>query len=62
MENKYNINIGLIDSIDRQIKELQRRKEALQRGYWGSCYIPGLYKAETYSDLNIRLLDKEENK
>ena len=57
MENKYNINIGLIDSIDRQIKELQRRKEALQRGY---CYIPGLYKAETYSDLNIRLLDKEE--
>ena len=57
MENKYNINIGLIDSIDRQIKELQRRKEALQMGY---CYIPGLYKAETYSDLNIRLLDKEE--
>ena len=57
MEMEYNINIGLIDGIDRQIEELQIKKEALQMGY---CYIPGLYKAETYSDLNIRLLDKEE--
>lgn len=53
--NSY--NIGLMSDIDRQIEELQRRKEALQMGY---CYIPGLYKAETYGDLNIRLLDKEE--
>lgn len=49
--------IGLMNDIDRQIEELQRRKEAIQMGY---CYIPGLYKAEPYGDLNIRLLDKEE--
>jgi len=36
---EYNIvNVGLINGIDRQIEELQRRKEALQMGY---CYILG---------------------
>ena len=38
MKMEYNANIGLIDGIDRQIEELQRRKEALQMGY---CYILG---------------------
>ena len=34
---EYHIsNVGLINNIDRQIEELQRKKEALQMGY---CYI-----------------------
>lgn len=57
MENSI-ANVGLINSIDKQIEELQRRKEELQMGY---CYIPGFYNIETHT--NIRLSDKkEENK
>lgn len=50
MENNI-VNVGLINSINRQIEELQRRKEALQKGY---CYIPGLVtfnNSNSYSSL-----------
>ena len=60
MENKYNINIGLIDSIDRQIEELQRKKEALQMGY---CYIPGSKIIDEPRDFTyVYTTHKEENK
>lgn len=57
MENKYNINIGLIDGIDRQIEELQRRKEALQMGY---CYIQVIDEPHDFT--YVYTIDKEENK
>ena len=55
MENKYNINIGLIDGIDRQIEELQRRKEALQMGY---CYIQAIDEPHDFT--YVYTIDKEE--
>lgn len=35
----FTYRADLIDSIDRQIEELKRRKDAIQNGY---CYIPGM--------------------
>ena len=57
MEMEYNINIGLIDGIDRQIEELQRRKEALQMGY---CYIQAIDEPHDFT--YVYTIDKEENK
>lgn len=58
----YNSNVVLINDIDKQIEELQRRKVALQMGY---CYTPGL---STISNVDSRdytsyvLTYKKENK
>ena len=58
---EYHIsNVGLINNIDRQIEELQRRKEALQMGY---CYIPGSkIIAEPRDFTYVDTTHKEENK
>lgn len=51
---EYHIsNIGLINSIDKQIEELQRKKEALQMGY---CYV----RIIDNDDYNVYTIDKEE--
>lgn len=59
----YISNVGLINSIDKQIEELQRRKEALQMGY---CYIPGLITIGEVHSIEYTstyiLQNKKENK
>lgn len=54
------VNIGLINGIDKQIEELQRKKEALQMGY---CYIPGTIRYTTREVwINSNLTNSEKEK